>query len=139
MIPIRDPRGRVIAFGGRVIGDGEPKYLNSPETPLFDKGLTLYNLDRAAPAARKTGRVLVVEGYMDVIALAGAGIDDAVAPLGTALTEGQIERLWRLTDVPLLCLDGDAAGQKTSIRRSEARSVGKECASTFRYRRSTQH
>src|SRR3546814_13488713 len=74
------------------------------------------NLDRAAPAARKTGRVLVVEGYMDVIALAGAGIDDAVAPLGTALTEGQLERLWRLTDVPILCFDGDAAGQKASLR-----------------------
>src|SRR3546814_19949444 len=73
-IPIRDPRGRVIAFGGRVIGDGEPKYLNSPETPLFDPGRTLYNLDRAAPAARKTGRVLVVEGHMNVIGLAGAGI-----------------------------------------------------------------
>ncbi|HEU4961921.1 MAG TPA: DNA primase [Sphingomonas sp.] len=116
MIPIRDPRGRVIAFGGRVIGDGEPKYLNSPETPLFDKGRTLYNLDRAAPASRKTGRVLVVEGYMDVIALAQAGIEEAVAPLGTALTEGQLERLWRLADVPILCFDGDAAGQKAAIR-----------------------
>ncbi len=116
MIPIRDPRGRVIAFGGRIIGDGEPKYLNSPETPLFDKGRTLYNLDRAAPASRKTGRVLVVEGYMDVIALAQAGIEEAVAPLGTALTEGQLERLWRLVDVPILCFDGDAAGQKAAIR-----------------------
>ena len=116
MIPIRDPRGRVIAFGGRVIGDGEPKYLNSPETPLFDKGRTLYNLDRAAAASRKTGRVLVVEGYMDVIALAQGGIEEAVAPLGTALTEGQLERLWRLSDVPILCFDGDAAGQKAAIR-----------------------
>jgi DNA primase len=121
MIPIRDPRGRVIAFGGRVIGAkdsgrGEPKYLNSPETPLFDKGRTLYNLDRAAPASRRTGRVLVVEGYMDVIALAQAGIEEAVAPLGTALTEGQLERLWRLSDVPILCFDGDAAGQKAAIR-----------------------
>ena len=116
MIPIRDPRGRVIAFGGRVIGDGEPKYLNSPDTPLFDKGRTLYNLDRAAAASRKTGRVLVVEGYMDVIALTQAGIEDAVAPLGTALTEAQLERLWRLADVPILCFDGDAAGQKAAIR-----------------------
>ncbi|MCM8729994.1 DNA primase [Hephaestia sp. GCM10023244] len=116
MIPIRDPRGRVIAFGGRIVGEGEPKYLNSPETPLFDKGRTLYNLDRAAPAARKAGRVLVVEGYMDVIALAQTGIDEAVAPLGTALTEGQLERLWRLADVPILCFDGDAAGQKAAIR-----------------------
>src|SRR3546814_11100135 len=89
MIPIRYPRGRVIAFGGRIIGDGEPKYLNSPETPLFDKGRTLYNLDRAAPAARKTGRVLVVEGYMDVIALAGPGHDECVDPPGTAPPEGQ--------------------------------------------------
>ena len=116
MIPIRDPRGRVIAFGGRVIGDGEPKYLNSPDTPLFDKGRTLYNLDRAAAAARKSGRVIVVEGYMDVIALAQAGFGEAVAPLGTALTEAQLERLWRLGDVPILCFDGDNAGQKAAIR-----------------------
>src|SRR3546814_7356517 len=75
MIPIRDARGRVIAFGGRILGAGEPKYLNSPDTPLFDKGRTLYNLDRASPASRRTGRVIVVEGYMDVIALAQAGFD----------------------------------------------------------------
>jgi DNA primase len=116
MIPIRDPRGRTIAFGGRVIGDGEPKYLNSPETPLFDKGRTLYNLDRAQAAVRKTSRVIAVEGYMDVIALAQAGFGEAVAPLGTALTEGQLERLWRLADIPLLCFDGDSAGQKAAIR-----------------------
>jgi DNA primase len=116
MIPIRDPRGRTIAVGGRVIGDGEPKYLNSPDTPLFDKGRTLYNLDRAAPASRKSGRVLVVEGYMDVIALAQAGFGEAVAPLGTALTEAQLERLWRLCDVPILCFDGDGPGQKAAIR-----------------------
>jgi DNA primase len=119
MIPIRDPRGRVIAFGGRVIGDGEPKYLNSPETPLFDKGRNLYNLDRAAPASRKSGRLLVVEGYMDVIALAQAGFGEAVAPLGTALTEAQLERLWRLVDVPILCFDGDSAGQKAAIRAAQ--------------------
>ena len=116
MIPIKDARGRVIAFGGRVIGQGEPKYLNSPETPLFDKGRTLFNLDKAAPASRSAGRIIVVEGYMDVIALARAGIGEAVAPLGTALTEGQLERLWRLADVPLLCFDGDAAGQKAAVR-----------------------
>jgi DNA primase len=116
MIPIRDPRGRVIAFGGRILGTGEPKYLNSPDTPLFDKGRTLYNLDRAGPESRKTNRVLVVEGYMDVIALAQAGIADVVAPLGTALTEHQLERLWRMTDAPHLCFDGDAAGQKAAIR-----------------------
>jgi len=116
MIPIRDVRGRTIAFGGRIIGDGEPKYLNSPETPLFDKGRTLYNLDRAQAAARKSGRILVVEGYMDVIALAQAGFEEAVAPLGTALTEQQLELLWRQSDRPTLCFDGDAAGQKAAIR-----------------------
>ncbi|MBA3897690.1 MAG: DNA primase, partial [Sphingomonadaceae bacterium] len=116
MIPIRDPRGRVIAFGGRILGAGEPKYLNSPDTPLFDKGRTLYNLDRSAGPARKAGRLIVVEGYTDAIALAGAGIEEAVAPLGTALTEAQLERLWRLVDVPLLCFDGDSAGQKAAMR-----------------------
>ncbi|VXC85866.1 DNA primase [Sphingomonas sp. 8AM] len=116
MIPIRDPRGRVIAFGGRIIGEGEPKYLNSPDTPLFDKGRTLYNLDRALPAARKTARLFVVEGYMDAIALAQGGIGETVAPLGTALTEQQLERLWRVVDVPMLCFDGDKPGQKAAIR-----------------------
>ena len=116
MLPIRDQRGRVIAFGGRILGDGEPKYLNSPETPLFDKGRTLYNLDRAGPASRTAKRVIVVEGYMDVIALDQVGIGEAVAPLGTALTEGQLERLWRLSPAPILCFDGDAAGQKAGVR-----------------------
>jgi DNA primase len=119
MIPIRDPRGRVIAFGGRILGAGEPKYLNSPDTPLFDKGRTLYNLDRAAPVARKAGRLIVAEGYMDVIALAQAGIAEVVAPLGTALTEAQLERLWRVVDVPVLCLDGDSAGKKAAVRAAE--------------------
>lgn len=116
MIPIRDARGRVIAFGGRILGDGEPKYLNSPDTPLFDKGRTLYNLDKASPASRRTNRIIVVEGYMDVIALAEAGIADAVAPLGTALTESQLEMIWRMVPVPLLCFDGDSAGQKAAMR-----------------------
>ena len=116
MLPIRDIRGRVIAFGGRILGAGEPKYLNSPDTPLFDKGRTLYNIDRASPASRQSGRVIVVEGYMDVIALAQAGFAEAVAPLGTALTEHQIERLWKIVDVPILCFDGDAAGQKAAMR-----------------------
>ena len=88
MIPIRDPRGRVIGFGGRILGEGEPKYLNSPQTILFDKGRTLYNLDRAGPASRTAKRLIVVEGYMDVIALDRAGIAEVVAPNGTALTEG---------------------------------------------------
>ncbi|MBB5986328.1 DNA primase [Sphingobium lignivorans] len=116
MIPIRDQRGRVIAFGGRILGPGEPKYLNSPETPLFDKGRTLYNLDKAAPAARKAGRLIVVEGYMDVIMMAQAGICETVAPLGTALTEAQIEKLWTMVETPLLCFDGDAAGQRAALR-----------------------
>ncbi|WP_164114467.1 DNA primase [Sphingorhabdus sp. Alg239-R122] len=116
MIPIRDPRGRVIAFGGRILGQGEPKYLNSPDTPLFDKGRTLYNLDKASPASRQTGRILVVEGYMDAIALSQAGFEDVVAPLGTALTEFQIEKLWKMAETPILCFDGDAAGQKAAMR-----------------------
>jgi DNA primase len=116
MIPIRDPRGRVIAFGGRILGEGEPKYLNSPDTPLFDKGRTLYNVHNAAPASRQSNRIIVAEGYMDVIALAQAGFTDAVAPLGTALTEQQIKMLWRMTDKPLVCFDGDEAGRKASMR-----------------------
>ncbi len=119
MLPILDPRGRVIAFGGRIMSAEKtdaPKYLNSPDTPLFDKGRTVYNLHRAAPASRQNGRVVVVEGYMDVVALAAAGIGEAVAPLGTALTEHQIERLWRLVETPTLCFDGDAAGQRAAMR-----------------------
>ncbi|MBX7502639.1 DNA primase [Qipengyuania sp. YG27] len=117
MLPIHDMRGRVIAFGGRVLDpEGKPKYLNSPDTPLFDKGRTLYNLHRAAPAARQSGRMIVVEGYMDAIALANAGIREAVAPLGTALTENQIELLWRQVERPILCFDGDNAGQRAAMR-----------------------
>ncbi|MEO1921964.1 MAG: DNA primase [Sphingomonadaceae bacterium] len=118
MLPIRDPRGRVIAFGGRILKDveGAPKYLNSPDTPLFDKGRNLYNFDRAGPLARKSGRLLVVEGYMDAIACAAAGIEEVVAPLGTALTEHQLGLLWRVVDVPILCLDGDSAGQRAAMR-----------------------
>lgn len=119
MLPIEDARGRVIAFGGRILDAAKtdaPKYLNSPDTPLFDKGRTLYNLHRAGPASRQTGRIVVVEGYMDVIALAAAGIADAVAPLGTALTERQIELLWRMVETPILCFDGDAAGQRAAMR-----------------------
>ncbi|WP_375289800.1 DNA primase [Qipengyuania sp.] len=118
MLPIQDARGRVIAFGGRILDsrDGVAKYLNSPETPLFDKGRTLYNLHRAAPASRKAGRMVVVEGYMDVIALAQAGIAEAVAPMGTALTENQLDLLWRHVERPILCFDGDAAGQRAAMK-----------------------
>jgi DNA primase len=114
--PIKDQRGRVIAFSARILGQGEPKYLNSPDTPLFDKGRTLFNLDLAGPASRKAGRILVVEGQMDAIALDQAGIGEVVAPLGTALTEAQLERLWRLEGAPVCCFDGDAAGQKAAVR-----------------------
>ncbi|MBE5072767.1 DNA primase [Erythrobacteraceae bacterium E2-1 Yellow Sea] len=118
MLPIQDARGRVIGFGGRILQarDGVAKYLNSPDTPLFDKGRTLYNLHRAGPVSRQSGRMVVVEGYMDVIALANAGIEDAVAPLGTALTEMQLELLWRMVERPVLCFDGDAAGQRAAMR-----------------------
>lgn len=110
MFPIRDPRGRVVGFGGRTLGDGQPKYLNSPDTALFDKGRLLYNLDQAGPVARKSARLFVVEGYLDVIALSQAGIAEAVAPLGTALTEPQLQLLWRIVPEPILCFDGDKAG-----------------------------
>lgn len=119
MFPIRDRRGRVIAFSGRIIGDGKPKYLNSPDTPVFDKGRELYNLDRAGPASRDAGRIVVVEGQMDVVALDQAGIAETVAPLGTALTENQIPMLWRLADEPVICFDGDAAGQRAALRAAE--------------------
>src|SRR6478735_11077356 len=118
-IPIHDARGRVIAFAARIL-DAEkkdtPKYLNSPDTPLFDKGRTLFNLHRAGPASRKSGRVVVVEGQMDAVALAAAGIEEAVAPMGTALTERQLEMLWRLTEKPILCFDGDDAGRRAAMR-----------------------
>ena len=119
MLPIHDVRGRIVAFGGRILDGANkdaPKYLNSPDTPLFDKGRTLYNLNRAGPVSRQSGRIVVVEGYMDVIALAVAGIEDTVAPMGTALTEQQIELLWRLVETPILCFDGDAAGQRAAFR-----------------------
>lgn len=114
VFPITDRRGRVIAFGGRILGDGEPKYLNSPETPLFTKGRVVYGLAQAAEAVREKRRIVVTEGYMDVIALAGAGIGEVVAPLGTALTEDQMGELWRLAREPVLCFDGDAAGGRAA-------------------------
>ncbi len=117
MFPIRDPRGRAIAFGARALrADQEPKYLNSPDTPLFDKGRTLYNGGPARAAAGKAGRVIVVEGYMDAIGLARAGFDEVVAPLGTAVTEAQLGLIWRMADEPVVALDGDAAGLKAAQR-----------------------
>ncbi|MBN9540717.1 MAG: DNA primase [Alphaproteobacteria bacterium 65-37] len=119
MFVINDRRGRAIAFGGRVMGAGEPKYLNSPETPLFHKGANLYCLDRAREAVTKDQPVIVAEGYMDVIALHGAGFTGAVAPLGTALTEGQLGELWKLADEPYLCFDGDNAGRRAAARAAQ--------------------
>jgi len=116
MFPIRDRRGKVISFGGRTLGDGQPKYLNGPETSLFSKRRTLYGLDLAREPVRKGAALVVVEGYMDVIALHQAGFGGAVAPLGTALTEDQLEELWRQSPSPFLCFDGDAAGARAAAR-----------------------
>ena len=119
MFPIRDRRGRVIAFGGRILGDGQPKYVNSPETPLFRKRLGLYGLDLAREGAFRGATVVAVEGYMDVIALHQGGFTGAVAPLGTALTAEQLQELWRLSPEPVLCFDGDAAGARAAARAAE--------------------
>jgi len=119
MFPIQDRRGQVIAFGGRILGDGEPKYLNSPETPVFQKRYSLYGLHHASGPARKAGKMIVCEGYMDVIGLARAGIDNAVAPLGTALTDEQLRDLWKIVREPVLCFDGDTAGQRAANRTAE--------------------
>jgi DNA primase len=114
MFPILDQRGSVIAFGGRVLGEGEPKYLNSPETPLFEKGRELYGLAQARLAIRAAGRAIVVEGYMDVVALAQHGVEYAVATLGTATSATQIQKLLRQTEEVVFCFDGDAAGRKAA-------------------------
>ncbi len=119
MFPIWDRRGRVVAFGGRALGEARAKYLNSPETPLFHKGGLLYGLHLAREKAREAGTVIVAEGYMDVIALAAAGFENAVAPLGTALTEEQMQELWRLVPEPVVCMDGDAAGLRAAGRAAE--------------------
>lgn len=116
MFPIQDSRGRVIAFGGRITTTGEPKYLNSPETPLFHKGRQLYGHNMAVSTVRSGQQFVVVEGYMDVIALFQAGITVAVAPLGTALTAEQISLMWRTCKNPILCFDGDNAGRKAAQR-----------------------
>ena len=119
IFPITDRRGRVIAFGGRALGESRAKYLNSPETPLFHKSRTLYNLARARQGAHDTGELIVVEGYMDVIALGQAGFPAVVAPLGTAITAEQLAELWRQNEEPILCLDGDAAGWRAALRAAE--------------------
>ncbi len=119
MFPIMDARGRPVAFGGRVMGEGEPKYLNSPDTPLFHKGQMLYGLSLAREKASADREIIVAEGYMDVIALAQAGFTNAVAPLGTALTETQIALLWRFAPEPILCFDGDKAGRAAALRAAD--------------------
>jgi DNA primase len=121
IFPIADRAGRVIAFGGRILGDGQPKYLNSPDSHLFEKGRVLYGWSSARASAARDAQaggpgVIVTEGYMDVIALHRAGFTTAVAPLGTALTEFQLHELWRLGPEPILCFDGDTAGQRAAAR-----------------------
>ena len=119
MFPIRNPRGQVIGFGGRVLDKGEPKYLNSPETALFDKGRNLYGLHEGRAAIKEAGRILVVEGYMDVVALAQFGLGYSVAALGTATTADHIKLLMRQTDSIYFCFDGDRAGRKAAWRALE--------------------
>lgn len=119
MFPILDRRGKVIAFGGRVMDGSEPKYLNSPDTGVFSKGDVLYAASLSSAQAREKKEIIVVEGYMDVIALHAAGIERAVAPLGTALTERQIAELWKYAPEPILCFDGDKAGQRAAVRAAK--------------------
>ncbi|HKX07639.1 MAG TPA: DNA primase [Stellaceae bacterium] len=116
IFPIADHRGRIIAFGGRVLNDDSPKYLNSPDTPIFDKGRSLFGAHLARGVCAAGTQPIAVEGYMDVITLHSRGFRSAVAPLGTALTEHQLIALWHLGSEPILCFDGDAAGQRASVR-----------------------
>jgi DNA primase len=120
MFPIRNVKGEAIGFGGRVLDGGEPKYLNSPETPVFSKGRELYGLYEARQALREKGYVLVVEGYMDVVALAQSGLGNAVATLGTACTAEHVQKLFRHTDAVVFAFDGDAAGRRAAGRALEA-------------------
>ncbi|MBM3367107.1 MAG: DNA primase [Betaproteobacteria bacterium] len=119
MFPIVDVKGNIIGFGGRVLGEGEPKYLNSPETPVFEKGRELYGLFQARRAIRDAGRIIVVEGYMDVVALAQMGVGYAVATLGTATTPLHVQKLLRQSDEVIYCFDGDAAGRRAAWRALE--------------------
>ena len=119
MFPILDRRGMIISFGGRILGAGQPKYVNGPETAVFSKRRNLYGLNLARDGVRNGGTLIVVEGYMDVIAVAQAGFTAAVAPLGTALTNDQLDALWRVSPCPVLCFDGDAAGARAASRAME--------------------
>jgi DNA primase len=135
MFPIHDYRGRLIGFGGRVLGQGEPKYLNSPETPLFHKGRELYGLFHARDALKRENRAIVVEGYMDVVALAQFGVDFAIATLGTATTRDHLERLFRYVPDVIFCFDGDRAGREAAWRALEntlpALSAGRQVSFLF--------
>lgn len=135
MFPILDARGNVLGFGGRVLGEGQPKYLNSPETPVFEKGRELYGLYQAKRAIRDSNRVIVVEGYMDVVALAQHGVANVVATLGTATTPVHVTKLLKLADDVVFCFDGDAAGRKAAWRALEvslpALSDGKSVSFLF--------
>ncbi|MEP4197656.1 MAG: DNA primase [Aliishimia sp.] len=134
MFPIRDARGRCIAFGGRAMDPNDnAKYLNSPETELFDKGRNLYNLGPARTAAGKGMPLIVAEGYMDVIALAEAGFEAAVAPLGTAVTEHQLAMLWRVSNEPIVALDGDAAGIRAAMRVVDLALPALEAGKSLRF------
>ncbi len=120
IFPIRDIRNRVVGFGGRVINDNDqPKYLNSPETPVFHKGSLLYNFSKIKPNLKDNDNLIVVEGYMDVVSLASKGFRNAVAPLGTAITETQLNILWKESNSPIICFDGDKAGKQASFRATE--------------------
>ena len=131
MFPIRNARGSLIGFGGRIIGKGEPKYLNSPETPLFSKGQELYGLWEARQAIRQEGQVIVVEGYMDVVGLAQQGIANAVATLGTATTPDHVKKLLRASDKVIFSFDGDGAGRRAAWR-APCRPACRCCATTSR-------
>lgn len=116
IFPINDAKGRLVGFGGRALGDAPAKYLNTPETPLFHKGSLLYGLDQATKPARERKEIFIVEGYLDVIAMHEAGFESTIAPLGTAVGEEQLKLLWRHSDEPYVCLDGDAAGMAAALR-----------------------
>ncbi|HBN23090.1 MAG TPA: DNA primase, partial [Holosporales bacterium] len=135
MFPIWDKRGRVIAFGGRILGTGHPKYINSPETPLFHKGDVIYgyHLAKQAKAQNKLTPLICSEGYMDVVALHQGGFQGAVAPNGTSITENQLDLLWKLDHEPIICLDGDKAGEEAALRALKVALPFLEAGKTLRF------
>jgi len=132
MFPIRDARGRCIAFGGRAMDpNARAKYLNSPETILFDKGRSLYHHGPARAAVGRGQPLIVAEGYMDVIALALGGFEGSVAPLGTAITEHQLNLMWQISPEPIIALDGDKAGLRAAYRLIDVALPGAACSLSF--------